>query len=59
MAGRRIATVMSGSATAGQLSVSWDGNGGHGRPAPAGVYFLRLRSADETKTVRVVKLGAR
>jgi len=48
-------------AEAGQSRVArfiWDGRDAAGRPAPAGLYFVRARCGDISVTERIVKLGA-
>jgi hypothetical protein len=46
LAGRRVATLIAGSVSAGLHTRSWNGRDDGGRPQPAGVYFYRLRSAE-------------
>lgn len=41
---------------AGEGAVTWDGRDGRGRPAPAGVYFWRLRAGEAVSAGRVVRL---
>jgi hypothetical protein len=50
-AGRRVASLRSGSQTAGRHAVTWDGRDDSGRDAPAGVYFCQLR-ADSFQQIR-------
>ncbi len=52
--GRRVAVLASGSFPPGHHEKTWDGSDGHGRQAPAGVYFYRLRAGDEVQTRRMV-----
>ena len=40
----------------GVESVRWDGLDAHGRPVPAGVYFVRAQQAGHTENLRVVRL---
>lgn len=40
--GRRVATLVDGSAGAGRGTISWDGTDRDGRAVAAGVYFVRL-----------------
>jgi hypothetical protein len=49
LAGRKVATLASGSLPAGQYSRDWNGAG-------AGVYFVRLRVGSETYNLRTVSL---
>jgi len=51
--GRAVATLASGPQPVGRFQVTWSGEVDNG-PAPAGVYFLRLRSPEVTKTRRLV-----
>jgi len=43
MQGRRVATLVEGLVAAGRHQAVWNGTTG-GRPAPAGIYFLRLKA---------------
>ena len=56
--GRIIRDLVRGSRMPGRHRVIWDGRDGRGRPAPAGLYFYRLRSrADAFDDVqRVIRL---
>ncbi|MGH7730245.1 MAG: S8 family serine peptidase [Candidatus Eiseniibacteriota bacterium] len=51
--GREVATLASGLHPVGRFQVTWSGevNGG---PAPAGIYFLRMRAPGMAQTRRVV-----
>ncbi|NNF05464.1 MAG: hypothetical protein HKN21_01760 [Candidatus Eisenbacteria bacterium] len=44
------------SVTPGPVRASWDGRDDRGRPVPAGVYFVQLRSEAESTTRRLVRL---
>jgi hypothetical protein len=44
--GRRIATLYRGTASAGPLTLAWDGRDATGREAPAGLYFARADVRD-------------
>jgi hypothetical protein len=55
-AGRAVAEIFRGPADAGSRVFSWDGRDGSGKPAAAGVYFLRLEGGGEIATRRVVLL---
>ncbi len=52
--GRRVATPLSGAPGAGRHAVAWDGRDASGRPARAGVYFLRASAGGATVSRRVV-----
>jgi hypothetical protein len=51
LAGRKVATLASGSMVAGQHAREWNGAG-----AGAGVYFVRLRVGSETYNIRTISL---
>ncbi len=42
LSGRRVRNLASGVLTAGTHRFTWNGRDDHDRPAPAGVYFVRL-----------------
>ncbi|MBI5170756.1 MAG: S8 family serine peptidase [Candidatus Eisenbacteria bacterium] len=52
--GRRVRTLFDGEAAAGTHAAEWDLRDGRGGPAPAGLYFARLSSADRHEVRRVV-----
>lgn len=53
--GRRVRALMSDAdLTAGPHTLSWDGNDARGHSSPSGVYFVRLRSAQQSWSERVV-----
>jgi streptogramin lyase len=52
--GRLLRTLASGSFTAGEHRVTWDGRDDRGHRMGAGVYFCRLEAAGGTSTRRVV-----
>jgi hypothetical protein len=56
VAGRLVRQLASGTFSAGEHLVAWDGQDGSGRPAAAGVYFVRLAAGEETATRRIVRL---
>ena len=51
--GRRIATLQHGRLEAGPREAAWDGRDASGLRAPAGLYLVRLRTADGSSTRRV------
>lgn len=55
----RLVCEWTGEAAGGRLvEVRWDGSDDQGASAPAGIYFVRLRSAGETFTQRLVRIGS-
>lgn len=53
-AGRRIATLADTTLDAGAHRLRWNGRGATGERAGSGVYFVRARTADGERSVRVV-----
>jgi YVTN family beta-propeller protein len=56
VSGRRIALLERGTMGAGEHRAEWDGRCSNGSPAATGVYFMRLRTQDGSKTVKAVLL---
>jgi hypothetical protein len=54
--GRLVRSLHAGALAAGVRELVWDGRDEAGRPAPAGVYFVRVRTAAGTQSGRVVRL---
>ena len=54
--GRMVATLDSGSKTAGSHSVIWDGRDGRGQEAPGGTYFVRLRVGGESFERKFIRI---
>jgi len=54
--GRHVRALRRGTMPAGVSTVSWDGKLESGRPAPSGIYFLKLRTEDGASMKRVVLL---
>ncbi|MEZ5064628.1 MAG: FlgD immunoglobulin-like domain containing protein [bacterium] len=54
VSGRRVRTLVSGNRPAGVHRVDWDGRTENGDVAAAGVYFVRLTAAGETRTRKLV-----
>jgi hypothetical protein len=52
--GRRVATILNGEVTTGARNVTWNGRGDDGRPVAAGLYFVRVRSAELNDTLKIV-----
>jgi hypothetical protein len=59
VAGRQVATLASGRFEAGYRSVVWDGRDRSGTRLASGVYFLRLVTAGNRATAKVVVVGRR
>jgi hypothetical protein len=51
--GRLVRTLQDGGAAFGEHRLEWDGRGGDGRRAPAGVYLIKLRTPEAVRTQRV------
>jgi hypothetical protein len=54
--GRLLVTLVDGPVTAGRHVVRWDGRDALGLPAPAGAYFMRLESAGEVQSGKVLRV---
>jgi hypothetical protein len=54
LSGRRVATLYSGAAAAGEREVAWNLAGNDGSAVPPGVYVYRLRAAGQTAARRMV-----
>ena len=52
--GRRVTTLLDATRTAGPGEVRWAGHDRSGRAVAAGVYFVRVEAAGESRTRRVV-----
>jgi hypothetical protein len=55
-AGHRLTTLRRGTAEAGWHTTTWDGRDAKGRPAPSGVYLLRLVTREGTEQQRGILL---
>lgn len=55
-AGRRIRGLFTGAAEAGEHELAWDGADGNGRAVPAGLYLIRMKTADHVSAVRAVRV---
>ena len=53
--GRRVATLVDGFQPRGRHTLTWDGRSDAGPAVASGVYFVRLESADEVSSTRVVR----
>ena len=56
-AGRRVRTLERGLMAPGRHTAVWDGRDDRGGRAPAGLYFLRLRSADRAASRRILRVN--
>ncbi len=54
LAGARVRTLVDGTRSAGDASVTWDGADDHGRPVRAGAYFYRLEFGGHELSQRIV-----
>jgi hypothetical protein len=52
--GRRVRRLLDASKPPGRHSVTWDGKDDPGRDAAAGVYYFVLRTADGSRTIKLV-----
>jgi len=55
--GRRIASLVEGTMSAGRHEVTWSGRDEAGRPVASGIYFYRLRAegSSETRSMLLIK----
>ena len=56
VSGRRVALLAHGTTGAGEHRAEWNGRCSDGSAAATGVYFMRLRTMDGSKTVKAVLL---
>ena len=54
VSGRRVRLLTCGSVAAGMRALSWDGRDDGGRAVSSGIYFLRLKTATERVSRRIV-----
>ena len=54
--GRRVRTLVDARRDAGRHDVAWDGRDAGGRPAPSGVYFVRLEALGQQRHARLVRV---
>jgi photosystem II stability/assembly factor-like uncharacterized protein len=55
-AGRRVRNLHHGSLESGRHALAWDGSDDAGRPASAGIYFLRAQAGDALRMQRIVRV---
>lgn len=53
VSGRLVKTLVNGVREAGEQAILWDGRGGDGRPAAAGIYLVRFRTTGHETTRRI------
>ena len=56
LAGREVDVLQDGEQPEGAHEVRWDGTDRQGRPAGAGVYFVRLEAGGETRLSKMLRL---
>ena len=56
VAGREVVVIRDGVQTEGPHEVSWNGKDDSGRELGAGMYFVRLEAAGETRTSKMMLL---
>jgi hypothetical protein len=54
--GARVRRLLEATLPAGPSSVAWDGKDAHGRPAPAGVYLMALKSGNGVARTKAIRL---
>jgi flagellar hook assembly protein FlgD len=54
--GRAVRTLHDGRAPAGRSVLSWDGRDAAGKRTAAGIYFFRLESETDSRTLKGVLL---
>lgn len=54
--GRRVRVLVTGEQPAGRREVSWDGLDERGSQVPGGIYFVRLRAGEKTRTARILRI---
>jgi len=57
VSGREVRGIRLRGLGAGAHTQVWDGRDDRGRPVPAGVYFLRVSAAGETRLRKLVRIG--
>ncbi|MBZ0268294.1 S8 family serine peptidase [bacterium] len=56
VAGRRVRGLVDGPRPAGSHEARWDGLGDDGRPAAAGVYFVKVAARGQTAVIRITRV---
>jgi hypothetical protein len=55
--GRRVRALVDGPLSAGPHRIAWDGRGESGAAVGAGVYLVKLETADATRTMKLAWMG--
>jgi len=53
LVGRRVRTLVNGPVDTGEHTVRWNGRDATGRPVSSGIYFARLRAAQQVQTIKM------
>ena len=56
MQGSPVAALLDAQLVAGDTEVAWDGAGRDGRAAAAGIYFARLTTGSERRTLKFARV---
>ena len=56
LAGRRVATLVTGAHPGGEHRLAWDARDDHGHSVAPGVYFYRMRAPEFSRTKRMILL---
>ncbi len=56
VSGRRVRSLLDGSAPAGNHLLTWDGKSDAGETLPGGVYLARLQAGGESHSAKLVRL---
>jgi endonuclease I len=54
--GRRVRTLADGRREAGSHTITWEGRSHGGEPLASGVYFVRMRAGDVTRSAKLVRV---
>lgn len=54
--GQKVCSLMNGHLEAGRYNINWNGKDATGEPVSSGVYFYRLQTGTETKTLKMTML---
>ncbi|PSQ84201.1 MAG: DNA-binding protein, partial [Bacteroidetes bacterium QS_7_67_15] len=54
--GRRVRTLADGRREAGSHTITWEGRSDGGEPLASGVYFVRMRAGDVTRSAKLVRV---
>ncbi len=56
LVGQKVTTLLSGNYQSGTYNVIWNGRAQNGEPVSSGVYYYRLRSGNDTQTMKMTLL---